>query len=273
MENNSWFYFLIGLIAAIFVSAVLVATAVVLGYIRFGGAMSGIPEYDPDTVSVVVIGVPSNGTETMLKSQSTRNAGINYLGERSAANMTWRTFSGFDVAILQGVKFCDGMQREEIANFVKGGGKLVVVQDACTKTSDDKTAVGWDVGANLMGSIMPVTIGGVTREYEPVRRTSSIGKFELITIAHPIFPPGQKSFKFSGSVVKVIPNTKANSKVLAYINTSSQQVTDPAVFAIVESKSLMAGKVMYFAFDPGNLEQSSRNMFLNTLLYLKGARG
>ena len=224
-------------------------------------------------VKIGVVGHASLNMANLLQAEDFRIAGIQYLGDLDQTAIYPGVLNQFDIIMLQGEQICDRTARKVIADKVKSGGKLIVVADACTKVHDDNTVVGWDVGIGTLGDIMPVIVGGVTHEYEPVRRTSITGKFKIVVVDHPIFPRGQKNFQFSGSVVKVIPNGRVDNNILAYVDTSSQQVTDPAVFAIVESKSLLAGKVMYFAFDPGNLEYSSRNMFLNTLLYLKGARG
>ncbi len=93
------------------------------------------------------------------------------------------------------------------------------------------------------------------------------GRFKIIAQDHPIFN-GILNFGFSDKLVNVFPN--ANSNVLAYVDMYGGKPTSPATYAIVESQGFLSGKTLYFAFDPST---TSRNLFLNVLLYIKGAKG
>ena len=231
------------------------------------------------SIKVVVIGNPSTGIETLLNAQDFRMAGVTYMGNIDQADVYPGTLDQFDIIILQGQQICDRTSRMVIANRVKAGGKMIVIQDACTKVSDDTTVVGWDIGIGALGDVMPVQIGGYTRQYEPIKKTSITGNFKIIPINHPIFPSGQKDFSFTSSFVQVLPSATVASNILAFVDvgssTSSDAATQPAYFAMVESNSLLSGKVIYFAYDPSSMvsQDVGRNLFLNTLLYLKGSKG
>ncbi|MFH1200021.1 MAG: hypothetical protein V1708_03055, partial [Candidatus Micrarchaeota archaeon] len=174
----------------------------------------------------------------------------------------------FDVIVLQGQQTCDRSARKTITDWVKSGGKLIVIGDACTRVTDDPAAVGWDVGIGLLGDVMPAKIGGVTPEREPITTGCSSGKFKFLNPEHPI-QSGIKNFQFSGRTINVFPNS--NSQLVATIDCSDTgRVSAPATYAILESSGILTGKVVYYAFDPG---VTSRNMFLNTLKYLKSQRG
>lgn len=219
-------------------------------------------------LKVIVIGRASPAMDYLLKAEDYRIAGIAYAGSINQEVVVPGTLNNFDIIILQGNAVCDRTARKTIADRVKNGGKLIVVGNACTRVSDDPNAVGWDIGIGLLGDVMPVRFGGVLMHEKTGReRIFADGKFKIVAPDHPVFN-GITNFGFTGELTNVFPN--ANSDVLAYVDTYMGRPTSPATFAIVESKGFLAGKTVYFAFDPAT---TSRNMFLNTLLYVKGAKG
>ena len=227
------------------------------------GSLFGAPY-----IKVLVIGTPSAQLEQMLQAEDFRVAGITYAGSIRQETIYPGTLDNFDIVILDNTRTCDRTVRKVVADKVKAGGKLIVIADACTTVNDDPNAVGWDIGIGTLGDVMPVKYGGILF-HEPTGTTTSTvsGKFKAIAFDNPIFN-GLKNFQFSGPVTKVYPNP--NSNVLAYIDNWGNRVTSPADFAIIESKGLLTGKVIYFSFYP---DTTSRNMLRNTLLYVKGAKG
>ncbi len=222
-------------------------------------------------IKVVVIGHESEALRSVMTAEDFRVAGVNYIGSIPQEAITPGSLNSYDIIVLQGSTVCDRTARKVIADRVKAGGKLIVVGDACTRVTDDANAVGWDIGIGSLGDVIPVTYGGVLFHESTGQSTVSVpsGKFKIIAPDHPIFN-GIKNFGFTGVVTRVLPN--ANSNALAYIDTYFGRVTAPATFAIVESQGLLTGKTLYYSFDPG-LAFASRNMLLNSLLYLKGAKG
>ncbi|MFH1107373.1 MAG: hypothetical protein V1787_05760 [Candidatus Micrarchaeota archaeon] len=221
-------------------------------------------------IKVGVVGRISPDMKTMLTTEEFRTNGIYYgTGDGLRPDQLFgNVLKPFDVIILQGQQTCDRSARKTITDWVKSGGKLIVIGDACTRVTEDLAAVGWSVGIGLLGDVMPATIGGVTPEKEPITTGCSSGKLKFLNPEHPILS-GIKNFQFSGRTVNVFPN--ANSNLIATIDCSDTgKVNAPATFAILESSGILTGKVVYFAFDPGT---TSRNMFLNTLKYLKSQRG
>lgn len=170
----------------------------------------------------------------------------------------------FDMVILQGRRDCSYSAREKIADFVNGGGKLIVIGDSCTTVRDDPTVFGWKIGVHTMGDIMPVEIG------KP-RRTFAEGRLKVYNWEHPIFNgltgPQQKGYvDFSGDVVQVTPT---KGEVIAAVDTGD---VSQVFYGVVESKSLGLGKVIYFAFDPAKSTQS-KTMIYQTMLYITGRKG
>ncbi|MFA5247408.1 MAG: hypothetical protein WC408_05970 [Candidatus Micrarchaeia archaeon] len=228
------------------------------------------------SINVLVIGNPSSGIDSALQSEDFRMQGIVYQSNIHQSEVYPGVLNQVDIIVLQGEQTCDRTARKVIADKVKSGGKMVVIQDACTKLHDDTTLVGWSTDIGNLGDVMPVQIGSFTRENLPIKKTSVTGTFKIIPINHPIFPSGQKNYEFSSYVVKVLPSSTVDSEVLAYINIGDEDsTTGETYFAMLESKSLLSGKVIYFAYDPGTLikEGKTRNLFLSTLLYLAGSKG
>ncbi|HLC38230.1 MAG TPA: hypothetical protein VJI71_02135, partial [Candidatus Norongarragalinales archaeon] len=185
----------------------------------------------------------------------------------------------FDMIILQNSPICDRAARTEITNAVKSGKKLIVIGDACTRVSDDPTAVGWDVGIGLMGDIMPVTYSGNLFHERSGQTLNQIiqGKFQIIDQDSPVFNGIVNHGVFESYYVNIYP--KPNSNVLALVEEFGGRPTAATTYAVIESKGMLtAGKVMYFSFDPATtldpLGQKPRyHMLLNALLYMKGAKG
>ena len=226
-------------------------------------------------IKVVVIGKASPQLKDILTTEEARQIGINLMDPSMKQETVYPgLLNNYDILILQAYQgegvFCDRIARKVIADRVKGGAKLILIGDACTRVHEDASAVGWDVGIGLLGDVIPLIIGGVTREKELIQPYYAEGKFKIVS-DHPIFS-GLKNYYFSGTVTDVIP--KGNAQVLAFLDVGSSQVTSPAKYAILESTGLVAGKVVYFAFDPGTTGSTGgRNLFLNTIVYLKGTKG
>lgn len=266
---------------------ILIAILAIFVAAKFGVIdLSGIPGADliglsSPKITVGVIGQASQSMKDLLTSEDYRVAGIYYAGDIDQSVVYSGVLNNFNVVILQGSPVCDRTAREVIANFVKAGGKLIVIQDACTRVSDDNSAYGWDIGINSLGDVMPVTIGGVTHELDPWSTVAVQGELKIVAANHPIFN-GIKNFAFH-STITTITVPKPNSNILAYVDASSiGQTSAPSLFAIVETSGLLVGKTLYFAYDPstmadcsgaGNGQCTGRNLFLNALLYLRGASG
>ncbi len=247
---------------------------------RFGIIdFSGVPVlnsiFPSPKIVVGVVGRASPDMERLLQSEDFRVAGVYYAGNIDQRVVYSGVLNNFDVVIAQGDPVCDRTARKVMGDRVKAGGKLIIIQDACTRVSDDRAAFGWDIGIGSLGDVVPVIIGGVTKELEPWTTEPRAGKFKIINADHPMFN-GVKNFQFF-STITFITVPKPNANILAFIDASSiGRPTGESWFAIVESQGLFSGKVMYYSFDPATVAISGgtgRNMFLNTLLYLRGAKG
>lgn len=178
--------------------------------------------------------------------------------------------SNIKIIILSGEQYCPPAFRKAVADRVRAGASLMVIGDACTKVRGDATVIGWNVGINSLGSIMPVEIGGLTTRRQPIVTYDATGTFRIVDPNHPIYGSGpsggQKDFAFSEEVTEVTP--KANSEILGQIDTG---YGNRNLYAVIEGKSFPAGKVMYFAFNPA--KTPTPILVRNTLLYLSNKQG
>ncbi len=250
----------------------LLGLAVVLAGCLFGPTVSDDPAGGLP-IKILAVGHASLPLKQMLQSEDFRIKGIQYATDLRQDFIVPGVLDGFDVIILQGSPVCDRTAREVIADRVKEGGKLIVIGDACTRMNDDPNAIGWSIGNNSLGDVIPVTYRGKLHT-ENTNASGNVqasgGKYRIVAVNHPMFN-GIYNFSFSGTVTEVLPN--ANAKVLAYIDNVGGRSLPPATFGIIESQGVLSGKTIYFSFDPGTtISGGSRNIVLNTLLYLKGAK-
>src|SRR3989344_578125 len=228
-----------------------------LGDIPFIGSTFGGQQ-----IRVGVVGTPSTGLKSYLISSDAQFAKIKYAWNLRAESLrATGSLKLFDVIVLQGQPICDRTSRRIITGWVRGGGKLIVVGDACTRVNDDNSVLGWDIGVGLLGEIMPVKIGGLTSQAEPIKYGCSSGTFTWAQFDSPI-RSGAKDYLFSGRTIETIPY---NGNIVAYIDCgSSGRGSTATTPAIVESSSLLGGKVIYFSYDPGvNGDAAGRTVFLN----------
>jgi hypothetical protein len=221
-------------------------------------------------IKVAVVGRASDELKNVMTTADFRENGISYIGDISPNTLTPGVLNQFDVIVLQGTQVCDREARRVLSEKVKAGGKMILIGDACTKVSEDPAACGWGVGLGLLGDVVPVQTCGTTNEKEPIKTFFSSGKLKIVQFDHPIFgqDASQKNFQFNGYLTDV--TLKSSSKILAFVDEGGNRATNPARYAIVEGSGLVGGKVIYFGFDPGT---TSRNMLLNTIIYLRGTRG
>lgn len=224
-----------------------------------------IPSKD---IRVGVFGKPSDELRSLIGSSEFQGAGgiaVRPIYEEKLDDRAKFLARQVDVIILTGEPYCDRTFRKAVTDRVKSGAALIVIGDACTRVRGDNTVIGWNIGIGLLGTVMPVEIGGLTPRREPIRTYFATGQLRIINPDHLIFS-GVHDFAFAGDVVDVTPTS--NADVLAQVDTGPGQRN---LYAIVEGRTFPAGKVMYFAFDPA--QARAINLFKNTLLYLTSRQG
>jgi hypothetical protein len=230
--------------------------------------------FPQSSIRVGIVGQGSPGLIADLQSSDSVGRGITTYPNIDPQTAQY-TLQNFQIIILQGTPYCSLGLRFALANWVRNGGKLIVIGDACTQVPNDPTSIGWNVGVNSLGSVMPATYGGLTTSmiYTPTSYTQ--GYFTDLNPSSQIFggsggveAPGTKNFAFSGYVTPVFP-TATNSQVDAVVNTG---VGGSTQYAIIETQGLLQlGKVIYFSFDPGTT--AGPTLVYQTILYLAHASG
>lgn len=219
-------------------------------------------------IRVGVFGTPSDELRALIGSSDFQGAGgiaVRPIYEEKLDDRAKFLARQVDVIILTGEPFCDRTFRKAVTDRVKSGASLIVIGDACTRVQGDNTVLGWDIGIGLLGTVMPVEIGGLTPRREPIRTYFATGQLRIINPDHAVFS-GVKDFAFAGDVVDVTP--KSSADVLAQVDTGPGQRN---LYAIVEGRTFPSGKVMYFSFDPA--QARAPNLLKNVLLYLTARRG
>lgn len=149
---------------------------------------------------------------------------------------------------------------DALQNWVKQGGKLIVVKDSAIYLPGATDVVGWEAA---LGDIMPVQCN-LARDYVP-------------TCTQPVHVRG-KIFRqdFKHKIMEGVEVAPAEPDGVYFLETFNivpvgnqvafiQSVDTPAYYpAIVEKTWFGIGKVIYFNYDPG----TTRGIFQNTLRYL-----
>lgn len=207
--------------------------------------------------NVLVIGNPSNDVVRTLSGKEAQQKGIKYPINFDQSYITTDMLQNFEVVMLQGDPYFDMNTRDAVRDYVEGGGKIIVVGDAGSKHPQYSNVAGWAWPAG-QGIPVPAELIG---EWEGVSDTSYGADLRFVDINHPIV----KGLKLVGSTLQVPSEvfkvtTEQGGKTIAAIDTP-----EGAVPAIVEGGAGL-GKVMYFAYDPGQTPE----ILLVAVPYLAG---
>ena len=170
---------------------------------------------------------------------------------------------GYDIIILdQSLSSDKSITRtlgEAISDFVKAGGKLIVVLNSGIERPDDVSVVGWKA---TFGNLIPVTcdptLYGVPSCKSPLHAT---GVIRAVDEEHPIVYGISQvpALESAGLLQTETYDVGVNGREIAYFEDARGH-TYPA---IVEKPRLL-GKVIYFGYNPG----LSNAIFINTIKYL-----
>jgi hypothetical protein len=265
------------MIPLILILVIAVFAAGKLGLVNF----SGIPVLDSlfpaQLIRIAIVGQDNPQMDNLISSAPFQSAGVVYSGSLDQSVISEGVLNNYNVVILYGEPACSLTARRAIADYVKGGGKLIVLQNACTLVPGDPSAYGWNAGVAALGDVMPVTAGLVGNQPAQWTNSSVTGTLKIANQNSPIFN-GVFNFTFTSTVTPVTPT--GNSEIDAYtILPTTGTTPSPILYTIVESNGftsgLVLGKVLYFAYDPSILSQQNvgSNLFLNAVLYMASAKG
>ncbi len=247
-----------GLIPLILIILIGVVAAGWLGIIDLPFITPGGP------VNMLVIGTPSSGTIAILE----EDKDLVQYSQRSASSLRAspnETLAQYNIVMLdqsnQSDKTLPRQVGEALRNYVKKGGKLIVVGNSGIYRKDSPGIIGWK--ANL-GDVVPVEC---VRDKDGIpsctKQISVTGELWRVDFDHPIMegieviPADPKMSKISFKTFEVA----AVGNEIAFI----QNVRKADYYTGVVEKRLLLGKCVYFNYDPA----LTRGVFEKTIEYLR----
>jgi len=255
---------------------IIAVAVIVIAAAYFSGAWKAPFEISTGEAKMLVIGEISPGMKAVLDNDSS----LVYYRMQDASQLNvnpGEQLGQYGIVLLDqhlGETFYDhSISRqlgEALQNFVRTGGKLVVVMDSGVYSSGPNNSIASDVAkweANL-GDIMPVecdtTATGIGSCSMPISVQGSIIRAEIdhrimegIESAPAVYTDYGEQVIYTFTTFNVRPV----GDVVAVILEDSTNRTLPA---IVEKKKLL-GKTIYFNYDPG----MTPGILQNTLEYLR----
>jgi hypothetical protein len=227
-----------------------------------------------ERVQVLFIGTPSLGEKTALDNL---NYFLNYTSREASSfgNAAAETLQQYDIVILDqsnsNDKSVSVALSESIQNYVRKGGKLIIVMNSAIYSSvgfqgyTAADAIGWQA---TLGKISPAYCGadhlGVPTCKEG-QEINLLGRIWRQDFDHPIMQGievapaiGDAPFRLTALPI----TADAGAKTIAYMKAENTPQTFPA---ILEKKSFPMGTVIYFNYDPGY----TQTILKNTIDYLK----
>ena len=216
-------------------------------------------------VRMLIIGQPSQLTQEVL--DGAKDLVMYRLGNVESLSVNPKPqLAQYDIIMLDQTNSAQGpyISRtlgEAIEDFVKKGGKLIIVGNSGTLRGDAPEVVGWL--ANL-GDIAPVECTldkhNIPTCLQPIRIRGELIKLDF---DHPIMEGIERVPALPGEpplYVEVF-DVAIKGNEIAYIKDVDSTKWYPG---IVERRHIL-GKVIYFNYDPGKTPE----IFINTLNYLK----
>jgi len=207
----------------------------------------------PTEINVTVLGVPSQAVAETLYGTEAKLRDINYAINLLPTYVPGELLKNYQVVILQGDPSFDLHTRAAVTEYVKDGGRMIVVGDAGVRSPYPNVA-GWEwpsgdipVPAKILGEF----VGFIDVAYG--------SELTWINTTHPIavgLTPADATMDTPTQIVGVT----SKGQVVA-----SVEAIGSAMPAIIEGNT-GAGKVIYFAYDPGQTPK----IFLAAIEYLVG---
>ena len=251
---------------------IVVAVLVIAAIIYVSGAWRIPFEVSTSKIDLLVIGNASPAMQTILNQDMSL---VDYT-VKSASQLELspeQQFEGYDVILLDqhlgATHFDHSISRqlgEALENYVRTGGKLVVVMDSGIYRSGPDGTISSDISgwkANL-GDIIPVECVKDVTEIGTCEKPITLNaRIKRLDLSHKIMagieaaPLNPELPPYSLTTFDV----KDVGDVIAIIDDEASTKTFPA---IVEKKKLL-GKTVYFNYDPA----STPGIWQNTLEYLR----
>lgn len=250
---------------------------VVIGFLllaRLGVIDSSTPVIGPvvsaispnATARILIIGAPSPEMIAVLNANKDLVGNPIIKAAEAFSNNPENQLSQFDIVILdqsgQVSKAIPRQLGDALQNYVKTGGKMIIIKDSGIEQPGALDILGWK--ANF-GNIVPVNCD-IILDGQPTckRPLGVIGVIWQQDFKHPIMQgiervPAQAE---AGYLALEVFDVGVTGNEIAYIEDARSGKNFPA---IVEQAQLGGGKVLYFNYNPG----ITSGIFQNTIKYLK----
>jgi hypothetical protein len=229
---------------------------------------------DSSHVQVLFLGQPSLGERTVLDSLD-YTLTYRIRDPRSFGNAASEELSQYDIIILDQSELDKGISvsfGEAVQTYVQKGGKLIVVlnsgiyQSVGLGNAKAIDAVGWKANFDDLVPAECVLGPDNVPTCKEGREVTVIGRIRREDFDHEIMQgiemtPSADIPPYTLPKVLDIRASEGAHRI-AYIQSETTGQTFPA---ILEKKSFLAGKVIYFNYDPG----FTPNIFTRTINYLK----
>jgi len=215
---------------------------------------------------MLVIGQPSPETVAVLNDPANRDlVQVVYRSVESLERNPADQMAQYRIVMLdqtsQADKLVSRQLGEAIKNFVKTGGRLIIVGNSGIRRPEDTSVLGWRA---TFGDVVPVDCEVQVGKFEEpscVKRITVRGKLYREDFKHTIMEGIPQLPAEPGSLTFETYNVTVAGNEIAYIETELGRQYYPG---IVE-KPLITGKSIYFNYNPG----STPVVFQKTLAYLR----
>jgi len=246
---------------------IIIVIVVLLIVFKTNLIASGASLFKTGGVSVLVVGSPYPDFKSVLTDQEAKDIikEVRFVTVESIQHNPKERIKGYDVIILdQSLSSDKSITRtlgEAIADYVKTGGRLIVVLNSGIERPGDPSVVGWKA---TFGNIVPVSCDPTLYSSPSCKNTLHIsGILYAIKEDHPIMQGIEKvpALESAGLLQTETYDVGVTGTEIAYLEDARSKKTYPA---IVEAP-LLLGKVIYFNYDPA----LSKAIFYNTMKYLR----
>ncbi|HNW05796.1 MAG TPA: hypothetical protein PK655_01980 [archaeon] len=214
---------------------------------------------------ILILGAPSPEFRAILTDQENKDIikEARFMTLDSISHNPEERIKNYDIIILdqsmQADKTVTRRTGEAITNYVRKGGRLIVVLNSGIKRPDDPSVLGWQ--ANF-GGIVPVNCYNSGGTPSCLSQRDLQGTLYVIKEDHPVVKGITQvpAVETSGSIRTQTFDVSIDGTEIAYLEDSRTKKT---YTGIVEEPLLM-GKVIYFNFNPA----ISKAIVIKTIQYM-----
>lgn len=226
------------------------------------GPLVAVVSGETDSMDMLIVGTPSTYSLDVLN----ENRDVVKYRIKTAADLERNPaeqLAQYDLVMLdqsnQTSKEISRQLGDALENYVKKGGKLIVVKDSAVRRPDTFDVIGWKA---TLGDIMPVTCDRtINNQPSCTQPINVVGKVRRQVEKHPIMAGIEVAPAEPGDdmILSTFDVTVKGTEI-AYMDDSRGNY-----FTAIAEAKIIIGKVIYFNYDPGK----TRGIFENTLDYLR----